>query len=362
MIRLENVTKFFRTSGEKKYILKNVSFTIPEGVNLGILGRNGAGKSTFLRMLGGIDFPNSGEITSDRSFSWPMGLSGGFQQLMTGRQNVKFVCRIYGKDDEEITRIISSVKQFSELGEYFDMPIKMYSNGMRARLSFGLSLAFDFDYLIIDETLSVGDQNFKKKAKDALLKKIEACNILLVSHSMEDLKKLCDSGVVLDNGQLHYFDKIDDAIAFYHELNLQSAPAAGGGIQSSAIYCSDGKIFDNIQKAATFYKVKPLSIIQALDHNNGSHIYLKKVFWKDGQSEKPFQQWQNTLPQKNIISTDGMIFEDSGDAADFYHERHPNLGVSSEEIERVTQSGELFRKNMKLRFYYLDNYQRGKIH
>ena len=219
MIQLNNVTKYFKTKNKKKYILKNVSLTIPDKVNVGILGINGAGKSTFLRILGKIDFPNSGEIISNNTFSWPMGLAGGFQGSMTGRQNVKFVARIFGKNENEIQEIIDSVKEFSELGDYFDMPIKTYSSGMKSRLNFGLSLAFDFDYILIDETLSVGDAKFKKKSKNALMRKIESSNVLMVSHSMNDLKSICNVGIVLHNGKLCYFDNIEDAIDLYQDIN-----------------------------------------------------------------------------------------------------------------------------------------------
>ncbi len=221
MIELINVSKFYKTANGKKYVLRNVSQIIPSDVNVGILGRNGAGKSTLLRMLGGIDFPNSGAIVSNKTFSWPMGLAGGFQGSMTGRQNVKFVCRIYGKSDAEILQAIESVEKFAEIGDYFDMPIKIYSSGMKSRLSFGLSLVFDFDYLIIDETLSVGDKNFQVKSKAALRKKIENCNVLLVSHSMPILKEICQAGIVVHAGQMYYFDDIQDAIKTYEKINKQ---------------------------------------------------------------------------------------------------------------------------------------------
>ena len=219
MIALHHVTKSYPTPHGRKYVLDDVTQTIPPDVNVGILGRNGAGKSTLLRMLGGIDFPDSGHIVSDASFSWPMGLAGGFQGSMTGRQNVMFVCRIYGKSGYEIERAIESVREFSELGDYFDMPIKTYSSGMKSRLSFGLSLVFDFDYLIIDETLSVGDREFQEKSKAALRKKIETCRILLVSHSMPVLRELCDVGIVVHDGTVSYFDDIAQAIAMYNNLN-----------------------------------------------------------------------------------------------------------------------------------------------
>ncbi len=218
MIELRNVTKYFRTEVGRKYILDDVTMTLPDG-NIGVLGRNGMGKSTLLRMLGKIEFPQKGRIASAQTFSWPLALSSGFVGTMTGRNNVKFVCRLYGKSDEEREEIIAFVDDFSELGEYYTMPIKTYSSGMRARLNFGLSLAFDFDYLLIDETLSVGDANFRRKAKKMLKKKIEQSQILLVSHDMKTLKDLCHMGLLVHEGKLHYFDHIDDAVEAYAEIN-----------------------------------------------------------------------------------------------------------------------------------------------
>lgn len=219
MIELKNVTKYFKTKNSRKYILKDVSLVIPSNQNIGILGRNGTGKSTVMRMLGQIEFPNEGVITSPKSFSWPLGIGSGFVAKMTGKANVKFVCRLYGKSKEETDRIIAFVYDFSELKDYFYMPIQTYSSGMRSRLNFGLSLAFDFDYLLIDETLSVGDARFKQKSKEALMKKIETCNVLLVSHEMRTLQSICDSGIVVNNGEMYYYENIDDAIAEYAKIN-----------------------------------------------------------------------------------------------------------------------------------------------
>jgi len=219
MIELKNVTKYFKTKQGKKYILKDMSILIPSEHNIGILGRNGTGKSTIMRMLGQIEFPDKGRILSNKSFSWPLGLSGGFVGNMSGKANVKFVCRLYGKSEKEIKDIINFVKKFSELGNYFEMPIKTYSSGMKSRLSFGLSLSFDFDYLLIDETLSVGDAKFRKKSKEALLKKIETCNVLLVSHDMGTLRDICDVGIVVDKGKMSYFDNINNAIDEYVAIN-----------------------------------------------------------------------------------------------------------------------------------------------
>lgn len=362
MIELKNVTKFFKTEGAKKYILRNVTFSIPEGKNIGILGRNGAGKSTLLRMLGGIDFPNSGEIKSNKSFSWPMGLGGGFQGSMTGRQNVKFVCRIYGKSDGQVKRAIESIKEFAELGDYFDMPMHTCSSGMKSRLGFGLSLAFDFDYLIIDETLSVGDENFRKKASAALKKKIETCNVLLVSHSMQTLREICEVGIVVNDGQIYYYDNINDAIEAYHQINLTNTntstkeKASLTAPASSAIYCDDGKVFDNINDAAVFYKIRPMSITQALEKNSGSNVFLKKVFWRDGHEQLSYQSWQNVVPQSTIIASDGVIFEDAKEASYFYMDRMPNRKTDIEHVEQV-MSLDGFSKELNVKFYYLSEYK-----
>ena len=222
MIELKNVTKYFQTKQGKNYILKDMTMTIPSGINIGILGRNGAGKSTLMRMLGHIEFPNKGSISSSYTFSWPLGLGGGFVGKMTGRANVKFVCRLYGRSDKQIDDIIEFVKDFSELANYFDMPIKTYSSGMKGRLSFGLSLAFDFDYMLIDETLSVGDARFKKKSKEALMKKIENCHVLLVSHDIKTLKEICEAGIVVNKGQMYYYNDINDAITEYENINKKA--------------------------------------------------------------------------------------------------------------------------------------------
>lgn len=222
MIELKNVTKFFRVKNGRNYILKNVSIVIPSNKNIGILGRNGTGKSTIMRMLGQIEFPSEGTIKSKKNFSWPLGLGGGFVSQMTGRANVKFICRLYGKSKKQRDEIIKFVEEFSELNDYFHMPIKTYSSGMKSRLNFGLSLAFDFDYLLIDETLSVGDARFKKKSREALMKKIETCNVLLVSHDMKTLQDICDAGIVVNNGEIQYFEDVNDAIEEYAQINKKA--------------------------------------------------------------------------------------------------------------------------------------------
>lgn len=215
MISVKNVCKRYHGPFGGDWVLKDVSFDIPRGISVGLIGRNGAGKSTLLRLLGGMDMPDKGSITQNCRVSWPIGLGGGFQGSMTGRQNVKFVARIHG-GNQNIEKIIQFVQDFAEIGKAFDQPVKTYSSGMRSRLAFGLSLAFDFDVYLSDEATSVGDAAFKAKATQAFKDRIGNASIIMVSHSTGILKDLCQAGIWLHQGQAIWYDKLDDAINDYH--------------------------------------------------------------------------------------------------------------------------------------------------
>lgn len=215
MIHFKNVTKYYKIKSGKHYILQNVNYNFPDKTSIAILGKNGAGKSTLLRMMGGIELANSGEISSDCSISWPVGLASGFQANISAKDNIKFVCRIYNKSISETKNIIDFVEDFAELGNFFTMPIRTYSSGMRSRISFGLSMAFDFDYYLVDEVVGVGDQNFKDKAKNLFDERRKNSSIIMVSHNMAHLKENCDMGIYLSNGEFTVYDNIDDAIKAY---------------------------------------------------------------------------------------------------------------------------------------------------
>ena len=196
MIKIENLTKSYRTPTGRHYVFKDLNLEIPSGKSVAFIGRNGAGKSTLLRMIGGIDRPDSGKIITNKTISWPVGLAGGFQGSLTGRENVKFVARLYAKSNE-LHEKIAFVESFSELGKYFDMPLKTYSSGMRSRLGFGLSMAFKFDYYLVDEVTAVGDMRFKSKCLNVFNSKKEESCFIMVSHSLNSLKDYCDIAKVL---------------------------------------------------------------------------------------------------------------------------------------------------------------------
>ncbi len=217
MIILDNVTKFYRIKDFRHYVLRDVTYRFNSGVSLGILGKNGAGKSTLLRMLGGIEYPNSGKITITGSVSWPVGLTAGFLGNLSARENIKFVCRIYGKTMLETHKIIEYVKEFAEIGEHFDMPIDSYSSGMKGRVNFGLSMAFDFDYYLVDEVTGVGDPSFKQKSSDAFNHKRKNAAMIMVSHDMKVIRDTCDIGIYLHDGKIDVYEDLEEAIELYQK-------------------------------------------------------------------------------------------------------------------------------------------------
>jgi capsular polysaccharide transport system ATP-binding protein len=214
MIRLSRVSKSYRTENHRKVVLDDVTYSFDTRYTYGIFGSNGAGKSTLLRLIGGTELPNSGQIFRDLRISWPLGFGGGFHPLMTGRENIKFVSRIYGAN---LWRVIDFVDYFSELGNYLDMPVSTYSSGMHARLAFGLSMAIDFDCYLVDEITAVGDARFGLRCRQAFEEKRGRSSMIMVSHDIGTIKSYCDRGLVLCRGKLVAFGHIDDAIEFYRK-------------------------------------------------------------------------------------------------------------------------------------------------
>ena len=216
MITLDNVFKYYRTHGHTKIILDHVSINFRSGLNYGILGINGAGKSTMMRIMGGTEFPNSGRTIRTARISWPLGFSGGLHPKLTGLENVQFVARVYGHN---VKKTVEFVEDFSELGRYMNVPISAYSSGMAQRLAFGLSMAVDFECYLIDEVTAVGDARFQMRCQAEFAKRRSKADIIMVSHDMVTLRNYCNRGAVLAHGRLHVFDNIDDAIELYRRLN-----------------------------------------------------------------------------------------------------------------------------------------------
>jgi len=215
MIKLQDVSKRYSTSKGVKTVLDSIDFTFVPGCNMGVLGRNGAGKSTLLRLLGGAELPTSGTVIRESSVSWPIGFGGGFHGRLTGKENLRFICRIYDADIPEVTAF---VEEFSELGEYMDMPVNTYSSGMKAKLAFGLSMAIDFDFYLIDEITAVGDYKFQQKSNEEFARRKNRSTLIIVSHNTTTIRTHCDAAAVLDRGHLVKFDDVDSAITYYESL------------------------------------------------------------------------------------------------------------------------------------------------
>lgn len=215
MLQLHRLTKSYPTRNGRRYVFKDLNFTFPQGANIGLIGRNGAGKSTLLRLLGGIDQPDSGEVLSDARISFPVGLAGGFLPQLSARDNVAFVGRIHGAHGAELRQLIQRVEAFAEIGEYFDLPVRSFSSGMRSRVAFGMSMAFDFDYYLIDEVMAVGDAHFKAKSKALLLEKLRSANVILTSHSMGDIRQFCNVVVHVDAGHVTVYEDVEAGIRAY---------------------------------------------------------------------------------------------------------------------------------------------------
>jgi len=217
VIEIQELSKRFRTlHGPGKWVLKDVSLTIPPRTNVGLIGRNGAGKSTLLRLIGGVDTPTRGEIRRHCRVSWPLGIGSGLHRMMTGRQSVRFVCRVHGVKEADIPEYEDYVRGFSELEDAFDEPIQTYSTGMNARLKFAMSLAFEFDVYLSDEITAVGDAVFRKKAQQAFRDLVDRAGLIMVAHQDNTLREFCQAGVWLHEGRAHWFDDIEEALKAYH--------------------------------------------------------------------------------------------------------------------------------------------------
>jgi capsular polysaccharide transport system ATP-binding protein len=217
MICLDKVSKIYQTRFGAHTVLDQISLRLERGRNIGILGRNGAGKSTLIRLISGAEHPTSGRIRREMSVSWPLAFGGAFQSHLTGLDNLKFVCRIYGVDYKPL---VAFVEDFTELGIYFREPVLHYSQGMLTRLAFALSMAIEFDCFLIDEAMVVGDARFHERCHQELFQKRKDRAFILVTHDADVIKLYCENAVVLHQGKLFEFASVDEAYDFYQTQTL----------------------------------------------------------------------------------------------------------------------------------------------
>lgn len=221
MIKLDRLTKRFKMRTGYKTVMEDLTAVFPSGKSVALLGRNGAGKSTLLRLISGALRPTSGRVLSTGTISYPVGFAGTFHPQLTGAQNTRFVARIYGVDTDEL---IDFVQDFAELGRHFHMPFRTYSSGMRGRLSFGVSMGIPFDTYLVDEVMAVGDGAFRQKSAELFAARRRTAGAVVVSHSPPMIRAMCDLAVVLENGEVTFFDDVEEALDKYDENMKKRRP------------------------------------------------------------------------------------------------------------------------------------------
>ena len=213
MIEFQGVSKSFWTGTRRKVILDRASFRVELGKSMGILAENGAGKTTIINMMAGLEKPDEGTIRKTSRVSFPLGFMGGVNGKHTAKENCRYIARLYGLDPDYVE---SFCRWVCGLGEYFDMPLSTYSSGMRSRFSFALLLSIEFDIYLIDEGMpGTSDVEFNRKAGSILKERLQTATVVIVSHSPQTLQKFCRSAAVLKNGRLYQFETLEEAKRMY---------------------------------------------------------------------------------------------------------------------------------------------------
>ena len=317
MIEFHNVFKEYETRRGINQVLRGADILIRPGEKVGILGRNGAGKSTTIRLLSGSELPTAGQITRTMSVSWPLAFGGAFQNGLTGRDNAKCISRIYGRRIEDT---IDFVQDFSELGNYFDEPVRNYSSGMAARLAFAISMSIEFDCFLIDEIVHVGDHRFHEKCQVELFEKRADRSLVIVSHNEDFVRQHCDRAYVLNEGKLLAFDYIDDAIDFHIEtlhnrgeaMSKDTAQAAGYNINDQYRLGADSLPQPGVAEGAIVpLPIPPSRIFPNCEHSAwlyvpagyDGHTPLALAIFQDGWwFMAPDGPWQAPTVLNNLIA------------------------------------------------------------
>ena len=220
MIKFESVSKVYHVGKFEKEVFADLNFTINKGDSIGVCGANGAGKSTFMRLIAGVEQPTTGRITRGMTTSWPIGYGSCFQSSLTGADNVRFISRIYKRSEAEL---LAFVEEFAQLGPYLYQPVRTYSAGMSARLAFGVSLAIEFECYLVDEVTAAGDERFRARSEAELMARRDKATLVLISHDPGTLRAYCKRGAVVYGGAIVQYDTIDEACEVHHRLQSRAA-------------------------------------------------------------------------------------------------------------------------------------------
>jgi ABC-type polysaccharide/polyol phosphate transport system ATPase subunit len=243
MIAVRGLHKSYPTRFGSKVVLEDVNFELAKGERLGILGRNGAGKSTMVRLISGAEKPTSGRIDRSMSVSWPLAFGGAFQPQLTGIDNIRFITKIY---DQDFERNLAFVEDFAELGPYLREPVRTYSSGMRARLAFAISMIIEFDCFLIDEIGAVGDARFHDRCNHELFEVRSDRAMIIISHDAGYVRDHCNRWAILHDGKLSQFDDFELAYETYKEL-------IGADTQARPVpvnFADRARMIDSTQRAA----------------------------------------------------------------------------------------------------------------
>ncbi|MDH2421824.1 MULTISPECIES: ABC transporter ATP-binding protein [Cobetia] len=363
MIEIKSLYKRYHNHHSNEWVLRDINIIIPTGVSVGLIGGNGAGKSTLLRLIAGMDTPDRGEVIRHSRVSWPVGLSGGMQGSLTGRQNVKFVARAQGRRND-VERIVSFVEDFAEIGSAFDDPVKTYSSGMKSRLSFGLSLAFDFDVFISDEATAVGDRAFKAKAKALFKSKVGKSSLIIVSHGEGILRELCQAGIYLKNGSAYWFDDINDAIIAYHDDGNQAKKLADSTASKVIdVREVDQKPSDSVLSAERLEEVREVIknlqpivagigiTVNKAKQNNWATEKIKKLNGLHDKTKKEMKVLQEIISEDDRIKIqeEKKNFNQYNKAIkslQYLKDHLQKYELESEELDVIESAIELMQKNM----------------
>ncbi len=215
MLKVRDLAKTYPSDGGPRQLFSGLNFDFCEGERMAVLGRNGQGKSTLIKILGGVVAPSHGKVEWANTTSWPLGFGGGFQGALTGIDNIRFIARIYNRPAE---RTVAMVEDFAQLGTQLNDQVRFYSSGMRARLAFGISLAIEFDCYLIDEIVSVGDLLFQARCQTELFETRAHRSFIMASHDMNLLSSHCDRAILVERGHAKVFEDVDLAIEMYTSI------------------------------------------------------------------------------------------------------------------------------------------------
>lgn len=297
--KTDKIKEAFTVTGKKYHTdfeaLKGISFTVNQGECVGIIGLNGAGKSTLLKILTGVINPSSGTVSIRGKIAALLELGAGFNPEYTGRENIYLNTMLMGFTKEETDRKLADILRFADIGNFIDQPVKVYSSGMFVRLAFAISVTVEPDVLIVDEALSVGDVFFQQKCYNVVRDFTQKSTVLIVSHDLNSITKLCNRVMVLHNGVLIFDGDAREAVAEYYKIKQGSILDDGIKRQLSTELITEDKLHKFVEPEKWQYSGK-------------MDVVIKRFFYQvDGVPFAEYCEKGKTLSIKLMVKTENRI-------------------------------------------------------